>query len=120
MFWVVWRAEMILSQELPVVFESQDVVIIGKIFDLPVKKEDGWHFLFAPTTLTAQGKEWSVPKQLRLAWYANRKKQSPLPNLSPGQQWLLTVRLKPARSTLNPGVFDYSQWSFQQGIRAVG
>lgn len=120
MLWTIWRAQIILSQELPAVLEGQDVVVIGEIIDLPVKRDDGWHFLFVPMTLTFQGKNATVPKRLRLAWYVDKRKQSPLPNLSPGQQWLFTVRLKRARSTLNPGVFDYSQWSFQQGIRALG
>ena len=118
--WAIWRAEMILSQELPAVLEGQNVMVIGEIIDLPIKREEGWHFLFAPTTATFQGKNLSVPKRLRLAWYIDKRKQSPLPDLHPGQQWLLNVRLKRARSSLNPGVFDYSQWLFQQGIRAVG
>lgn len=118
LFWVVWRANVILSQELLPVLENQEVVVIGKIINLPLRTEKGWRFEFNPATLTFQGKNWPLPGRLRLTWFMN--KRSVLPQLASNQTWRLTVRLKRARSSLNPGGFDHSQWLFQQRIRAVG
>lgn len=56
----------------------------------------------------------TVPRRLRLSWYDGP------PDLAPGQQWRLTVRLKPPRGLANPGGFDFERWLFRQGIDALG
>ena len=52
-------------------------------------------------------------KQLRLSWYGG-------PELQPGDQWLLTVKLKPPLGNSSPGVFDMQAWAAREGIQATG
>lgn len=109
--WTVWRANMILAQNLPRDLESKDLKLTGVIVNLPIKKAYGWQFDFRPNPTP----EWPNPSRLRLQWY-----EQSLEPLIPGQGWQLTVRLKPIQSLLNPNSFDYSSWLFQQQIRATG
>ncbi|BAP54496.1 DNA internalization-related competence protein ComEC/Rec2 [Thioploca ingrica] len=109
--WTVWRANMILAQNLPRDLESKDLKLTGVVVNIPIKKAYGWQFDFGPNPT----QEWPNPGRLRLQWY-----EQPLEPLIPGQHWQLTVRLKPTQSLLNPGGFDYSSWLFQQQIRATG
>ena len=52
-------------------------------------------------------------KQLRLSWYGG-------PELQPGDQWLLTVKLKPPLGNSSPGAFDMQAWAAREGIQATG
>ncbi len=56
----------------------------------------------------------TAPRRLRLSWYDGP------PDLAAGQQWQLTVRLKPPRGLANPGGFDFERWLFREGIDALG
>lgn len=38
----------------------------------------------------------------------------------PGEQWRMTLRLRPPRGFANPGTFDYEQWLWREGIHATG
>ncbi|MCK5718126.1 MAG: ComEC/Rec2 family competence protein, partial [Thiomargarita sp.] len=109
--WVAFRANMILAQKLPHHLESVNVTLIGTVINIPQQKTYGWQFEFSPLPI----KSWQNPGNLRLSWYG-----TPPKSLSPGQRWKLTVRLKRAHGTLNPRVFDYSQWLFQHHILATG
>ncbi|NJO17183.1 MAG: DNA internalization-related competence protein ComEC/Rec2 [Thioploca sp.] len=109
--WTVWRADMILAQNLPRDLEGKDLKLTGVVVNLPIKKAYGWQFDFRPNP----SPQWPNPSRLRLQWYSQ-----PLEPLIPGQRWQLTVRLKPIQSFLNPNGFDYSSWLFQQQIRARG
>jgi competence protein ComEC len=129
--WTVWRADLILSQKLPVEIEGQDVTVVGTIIGLPKlnkpssgsgstkkerwEKEERWQFDFAPSQLVFQNQVQPPPGNLRLSWYSN-----PPHPLQPGQQWQLTVRLKRIHGMLNPGGLDYSSVLFQQRFRATG
>ena len=57
-----------------------------------------------------------IPKKLRISWYG----KPPERVLAPGQEWLLTVRLKRPHSLRNPGSFDYERWTAENGIVATG
>ncbi|WP_447926180.1 DNA internalization-related competence protein ComEC/Rec2 [Vreelandella sp. EE27] len=37
-----------------------------------------------------------------------------------GEQWRLTLRLRPPRGFTNPHTFDYAQWLWREGIHATG
>ena len=52
-------------------------------------------------------------KKLRLSWYGG-------PELQPGDQWLLTVKLKPPLGNSSPGAFDMHAWAAREGIQATG
>lgn len=38
----------------------------------------------------------------------------------PGEQWQLTLRLRPPSGFANPDTFDYEQWLWREGIHATG
>ena len=38
----------------------------------------------------------------------------------PGEQWRMTLRLRPPSGFANPGTFDYEQWLWREGIHATG
>jgi competence protein ComEC len=109
--WTVWRADMILAQNLPSDLAGKDLELKGVVIHLPIKKIYGWQFDFMPKP----SQKWPNPSLVRLHWYSESGKF-----LLPGQYWRLTVRLKPIHSRLNPGSFDYSGWLFQQHISATG
>jgi competence protein ComEC len=109
--WTVWRANMILAQNLPSDLARKDLELKGVVVHLPIKKSYGWQFNFRPEP----SQKWPNPSLVRLNWYSN-----PVKSLLPGQHWQLTVRLKPIHSRLNPGSVDYSSWLFRQRINATG
>lgn len=39
---------------------------------------------------------------------------------APGEQWALTLRLRPPHGFANPGAFDYARWLWRESIQATG
>ncbi|KAB2966666.1 MAG: DNA internalization-related competence protein ComEC/Rec2 [Zoogloea sp.] len=112
-----WRADMRLSEALPIALEGQDVVVSGVVASLPQAFERGQRFVFD----LDEGPQ-PLPGRISLAWYdgpADRVGPA-APVLHAGQRWRLTVRLKRPHGNLNPHGFDYEGWLLQQGIRATG
>jgi len=93
---------------------QQDIRVEGRILSLPEAGERSQRFLFA---LDRYG-DHDIPQwqtaTLRLSWYEPEE----LPRV--GERWQLTVRLKPARGSLNFQGFDYERWLFAQHVRATG
>lgn len=113
--WALFRAELLLSQELPSILEGQDLVLEGTVASIPDTQGHRLRFAFAPTRLLFKGQVWDVPQRIRLSWY-----QEFPSSLQVGDRWQLTVRLKRPRGFMNPGGFDYEGWLFRQGFRATG
>lgn len=89
---------------------GQDITLNGIIASVPEYQERSIRFDFSPSPESK-----NLPDKIRLSWYR------PLPkNMTAGEKWQLTVRLKPPHGTMNPGGFDYERWLFQQGIGATG
>ncbi|QBQ53341.1 DNA internalization-related competence protein ComEC/Rec2 [Nitrosococcus wardiae] len=113
--WALFRAHLLLSQELPPAVEGQDVLLEGRVASIPESQAHSLRFAFAVERLLFKGQTWHVPKRVRLSWY-----QDPPSELNVGDRWQLTVRLKRPRGFMNPGGFDYEGWLFRQGFRATG
>ena len=113
--YLLWRADLILAHSLPKNLENVSVKVTGKINNIPVREVHAWHFLFDIESIS--GAETRTPFELKtkLSWTS-----PPDLILHAGQRWEFYVKLKPPRSELNFGVFDYSALLFQQGIRATG
>ena len=86
---------------------NHKVKIEGIIDSLPQDQNEKLQFLFK----TKHG-------IVKLYW--SKKFGSLLPNIKPGQRWLLTVKIKEPRGFLNPGLFNYGQWLKRHGIKASG
>lgn len=111
--WAGWQAQLQLADQLPESLAGRDLTISGRIVSIPEPQPHGTRFLFAPDS-AARAATPGLPSHLRLNWYyAN---QTP----AAGEDWQLTVRLKPPRGFVNPGNFDYEAWLFRQGIGATG
>lgn len=104
----LWTAQQVLSQQLPIEWESKDQLLNGKIIGLPVDFGSYSRFLFAVEQADFQG-------TLRLSWYGDKR-----PHLQAGEVWQLNIRAKRPHGVLNPGGFDYERWLFAQRIGGLG
>lgn len=134
--WAGWRAEWRLRDALDAEWEGRDVVVQGVVGGLPQQIASGVRFELRVENVLTPGAE--LPRRVLLNWYAPRgnqgaKREKPaqlgpgaeqveqaVPAVAPGQRWRLTVRLKKAHGSANPGGFDYEMWLFERGIRATG
>ncbi|WP_445358438.1 DNA internalization-related competence protein ComEC/Rec2 [Microbulbifer sp. ANSA005] len=62
--------------------------------------------------------ELSIGSLLNLTWY--RVDGEALARLRGGSQWILPVRLRSPRGSVNPHTFDYEGWLLREGITATG
>ncbi|ABA59125.1 DNA internalization-related competence protein ComEC/Rec2 [Nitrosococcus oceani ATCC 19707] len=113
--WALFRADLLLSQELPLALEGQDILLEGTVASIPEVLDHRLRFAFAPQRIIFKSQTWHGPKRVRLSWYRH-----PLFKLKAGDRWQLLVRLKRPRGFMNPGGFDYEGWLFRQGFRATG
>jgi len=100
--WTLWHINFIIAQTFPTELESQDIIIVGHIVDLPQQIDGRWQFYFTLEQLQFKNKQYDFTGKIRLTWYKNRHE------LYPGQRWQLTVRLKRPHALSNFGVHNYS------------
>lgn len=113
LLWATVAAQAALAHRLPAALEGIDLIVEGRIVDLPERDERRVRFLFEPARIEHPDLG-RLPRRLRLSWYGDA------PELRAGERWRLTVRLKRPRGLMNPGGFDYERWLFQHRIDAVG
>ncbi len=97
-------------QPLDPALEGRDLIVTGRIEDLPVKRSWGWRFDFQVESRPLEG---VLPARIRLSWYDG-------PMLKAGERWQLKVRLKRPHGFANPGGDDYERWLFTRRIGAAG
>ncbi len=112
--WASLQGHWVLASGIGAEHEGRDIVIRGRITDLPVYQSRSVRFVMTLDTATLDGQRIAFPARVRLNWYGH------FPRLVPGERWRLMVRLKQPHGFLNPGGFDYEGWLFQQRIRATG
>ena len=112
--WALLFSSYFLSFELDAEHEGQDIQIVGFVDSLVSQETRRAQFEFDVLSATYQGKTIESPGRIKLTWY------NEYPNLSLGEKWQLTVRLKRPRGFSNPGGFDYERWMFSEKIRAQG
>ncbi len=112
--WALLHACLILGNALPAELEGVDVEITGTVSSLPEQGTHHARFQFDLESLSHNGKSYDSPKRVLLSWYGKR------PELSAGERWRLTVRLKRPHGFMNPGGFDYEGWLYRQHIDATG
>lgn len=109
------RAEIRLAEALPPLWEGRDLVVTGRVLDLPEATARGLRFTLnvVPTATPA-----AVPQRVRVGWYG--RPGEPLPSLRGGDCVRVVARLYQPHGQVNPGGFDYEGWLLERGIRAVG
>ena len=115
--WSGWRAGERLADALPASLEGRDIHLSGVVSSLPQVVENGRRFNFDVEYATLAGEPVTVPRRVGLGWYGSPRT---VPELRPGERWMLTVRLKRPQGLANPEGFDVEAWWLTEGIRANG
>lgn len=120
------HAGLALARQLPPDWEQRDVVITGRIVDLPVEEPRRTRFLFRVDG-DATPPEPLRGRLLRLGWYEERHRgpstQAPdaaRGRLASGSRWRLHLRVRAPRGLRNPGGGDSEQFALAQRIAATG
>lgn len=109
--WASLHATQRMANRLERELEGTDLVITGRIADLPRRRGGDIAFLFQPMPRAG---EPHIAGPLRLTWY--RANQSP----APCEYWRFTVRLRRPRGVVNPGGSDAERRALTAGIVATG
>ncbi|HSI60330.1 MAG TPA: ComEC/Rec2 family competence protein, partial [Ideonella sp.] len=122
-----WRAGGRVAQILSAELEGRDLVLTGRVVQMPQIDEDGLRFVFdvaSARTAGAGGVAVRVPPRVWLGWSRGWQEGAlvagPPSPLRAGERWQLPVRLKQPHGVLNPGGFDSELWLFEQGMGGVG
>ncbi len=114
-------AKNVLDKRLPESLEGQDLILQGKIIDIPDIRNDGTRFRLKVSQAYLADNEMHQEKTLlpvkgivRLGWFQH------VAPLKAGELWQFRARLKRPSGFVNPGGFDYEKWLFTQGISATG
>ena len=109
--WALLHAHLQLADRLPPALEGRDLMVEGRVADLPQSRPGMLRFVFEVERVI--GPEHYAGR-VRLSWY------DAAPVLRAGDRWRLPVRLRAPRGFANPGGFDYEGWLFRRGLGATG
>ncbi|MDQ6627635.1 MAG: DNA internalization-related competence protein ComEC/Rec2 [Pseudomonadota bacterium] len=118
------QAGLRLADALAPELEGRDLVLTGVVASLPQKGSSGLRFSFDLDAASRRRDGAALPQRIALGWYAGFHEDAalsqPQKELSAGQRWQFTVRLRRPHGNLNPNGFDYELQLFEQGVRATG
>jgi competence protein ComEC len=120
-WWAATAAHLRLADALPPEWEGRNIAVVGVVAALPQFDARSIRFQFDVESVLTEGA--IVPRRISLAWWGNTRadeRSTPIPEIRPGERWMLTVRLRRPRGTANPYGFDYEAWLLERGIRATG
>jgi competence protein ComEC len=108
-----------LSLRLPLALEGADVVVSGRVVDLPVVEPGRMRFRFRVDGDLRQPRALRG-RLLQLGWYVHGKASRDVPLLAPGARWRLPLRVRAPRGLRNPGTNDPEMRAFADRIAANG
>jgi competence protein ComEC len=111
--WALGFGAIRLQNALPTDAGRMEALVQGRILTIPVRQGRGLRFDFAPEVLP-ESDGVPVPDHIRLSWYDTDRV------VRAGELWRFRVKLRRPHGMMNPGSFDYEQWLFAEGIRALG
>ena len=119
--WAGLQATLVLSAQLPPSWEKRDLVIEGRIEELPQAELRRTRFRFRVDDDAAQP-EPLRGKSLQLSWYDDfdAKEPGPRTQLRAGARWKMVVQVRAPRGLSNPGGFDSERHALSQDIAATG
>ena len=110
-----------INNRLPTQYEGEELLLQGKIHDIPNPTEESVRFVLKVDKAelvndvnNAQNVPIDFKGNVRLGWFRHHQP------LNAGETWQFKVRLKRPSGFLNPGGFDYEKWLFTERIRATG
>ncbi|HEX7801799.1 MAG TPA: DNA internalization-related competence protein ComEC/Rec2 [Pseudoxanthomonas sp.] len=119
--WAGLQATLVLSAQLPPSWEKRDLLIEGRIADLPQAELRRTRFRFRVDDNISQP-EPLRGKLLQLSWYDDfdAKEPGPRMQLRAGARWKMAVQARAPRGLSNPGGFDSERHALSQRIAATG
>jgi len=119
--WAGVQATLVLSAQLPPSWEKRDLIVEGRIDDLPQAELRRTRFRFRVDNDAAQP-EPLRGKSLQLSWYDDfdAKEPGPRTQLRAGARWKMVVQVRAPRGLSNPGGFDSERHALSQRIAATG
>jgi competence protein ComEC len=114
--WGILYGYRALDGMLPEALSGQDFLLVGRVIDIPVNDARRQRFILDVEYATDKTGEAvsHFPDRVQISWYTDERV------VKSGEQWQLLVRVKPLRSFVNPGGFDYEAWLLRRGIGATG
>ncbi|HEY2344999.1 MAG TPA: DNA internalization-related competence protein ComEC/Rec2 [Xanthomonadaceae bacterium] len=110
--WACLQAGWAMSERLPATLARQDLVVIGHVTGLPERHDEVLRFDFIADR---DGNPAGVAgSHLRLGWYRTKT------DVTPGERWRFTVKLRRPRGVLDPGGFDFEKLALERRIAATG
>lgn len=118
-FWAALWAQVRLADDLPSIWEGQDIAVVGMVTKMPQLTRQSMRFRFeVERVLTPDA---VVPAHVQLSWYRDgRRDGGNLPRIMAGERWQLIVRLKRPHGSANPHVADYEARLLERNVRATG
>ncbi len=113
-FWSVLHANFVLAQRLPAQLEGKDLVVVGRVVNLPHKDQRRTKFRLQVNQAKLEGNALTWQGLVQINNYNSGY------NIRAGETWKLTIRLKRPHGFQNPGGFDYEAWMFRQRIAGTG
>ncbi|MGE8259553.1 MAG: DNA internalization-related competence protein ComEC/Rec2 [Stenotrophomonas sp.] len=115
--WASCHGHVALQQQVPAAATAQDVLVRGRIVELPQVRSDHSRFLF--DVAEAEGAPALQGRRLQVNWHDPRRAGTVDPlrrTLRAGAHWELPLRVRPPRSRINPGGFDGERHALLQGL----
>ncbi|WP_192879331.1 DNA internalization-related competence protein ComEC/Rec2 [Microbulbifer sp. A4B17] len=133
--WALWSNQAALDRRLPQGAHGADFVLQLDVASLPAVKESSGFgrdqhsrtvrfrarivdFVSSPFPEGLATGGIAPGSLLNLTWY--RVDDKTLTRLRGGSQWILPVRLRSPRGSVNPNTFDYEGWLLREGVTATG
>lgn len=112
--WAMLHGAWAMQARLSPLLEGRDLVVAGRVIDLPDPRPDGVRFTLAVSSAALDGRPVPLRGRVQLAWYDDP------PLVQPCDTWQMRVRLKRPRGMINPGGADSERSALQRGIVANG
>lgn len=112
--WATIQGALAMDARLPDAWQGRDVLVIGRIDNLPVAQPGATRFVLHIERAELDSHLLDLHGKLRLSWH---KKDLDLPACS---RWQMVLRLKRPRGLVNPGGIDGERVALTKRIVATG
>jgi len=120
-----WRGLERQADRLSPALWGQEIELTGVVASLPVRGPQGVRWVLAVESAQHRGEPVRVPQRVVLSWWrpafgAAPEQAEPLPEVTVGDRWQISARLRPVHGLSNPHGSDRELHAWSQGIGAQG